>query len=42
MTSTLIAASGHEPPPGAHLIIVGVIVVGVLIGLYVSRRRGKP
>ena len=37
----LIAAAGHEPPPGAHLAVMAVIVVAVAIGLVVMLRRGR-
>jgi hypothetical protein len=37
----LIAASGHKAPPGAHLVIVGVLIVGVVVALAVGARRRR-
>jgi hypothetical protein len=36
---SLIAATGHQAPPGAHLLIVGIVVVGVVVALVAGRRR---
>jgi hypothetical protein len=36
---SLIAATGHDPPAGAHLLIVGVLIVGVVAALAAGRRR---
>jgi hypothetical protein len=37
-----IAAAGHDAPPGAHLLIVGVLLVGVVVVLLATRRRRGP
>jgi multisubunit Na+/H+ antiporter MnhB subunit len=38
---TLIAASGHEAPGGAHLIITGVLIVGAAVVLAATARRRR-
>jgi hypothetical protein len=34
-----IAATGHDPPAGAHMILIGVILVGVVVAVVAARRR---
>jgi hypothetical protein len=36
---SLIAATGHQAPPVAHLLVVGVLIVGVVVALAAARRR---
>jgi hypothetical protein len=38
---SLIAAAGHEVPGGAHLVIVGVLIVGAVVALAASARRRR-
>ena len=39
--SSLVAAEGHSPPPFAHLIMLGVIVIGGLAVLAVNLVRKR-
>jgi hypothetical protein len=36
---SMIAATGHEAPSGAHLVVMGVLIVGVVVALAAARRR---
>ena len=36
---SLIAASGHQAPAGAHVLIMIVIVAGVAVALLAARRH---
>jgi hypothetical protein len=36
-----IAASGHEAPGGAHLIVTGVLIVGAVLAFALTARRRR-
>jgi uncharacterized integral membrane protein len=38
---SLIAATGHQAPPGAHLLFMGVVIVGVVVAVVAGRRRRR-